>query len=64
MLLWLLRLDKDWNLKYGSAVASSDIEGGFELTQGGNNNPTPGTGDYIVKLYANRTPLVVVYEKQ
>ena len=61
---WLLRLDKDWNLKYGSAVASSDIEGGFELTQGGNNNPTPGTGDYIVKLYANRTPLVVVYEKQ
>ncbi|MGM9747275.1 MAG: SusE domain-containing protein [Candidatus Cryptobacteroides sp.] len=61
---WLLRLDKDWTLKFGSATATTDIEGGFELTQGGQNNPTPGAGDYIVKLYANRTPFVVVYEKQ
>lgn len=61
---WLLRLNKDWTLKFGSAAATTDIEGGFELTQGGDNNPDPAAGDYIVKLYANRMPFVIVYEKQ
>ncbi len=61
---WLLRLNKDWAMKFGSAVATDEIEGGFEVTQGGDNNPEPGAGNYIVKLYANRTPFVVVYEQQ
>lgn len=61
---WLLRLNKNWDHKYGSAVATNDIAGGYEITKGGENIPTPGTGDYIVRLYANRTPIVVTYEKQ
>lgn len=59
---WLLRLNKNWDHKYGSAVATNDIAGGYEITKGGENIPTPGTGDYIVRLYANRTPIVVTYE--
>lgn len=61
---WLIRLNKDWTLKYGSAVASGDVPGGFEVTQGGDNIPAPGTGDYIVRLHGNRTPLVIEYVKQ
>lgn len=61
---WLLRLNGSWEHKYGSAVATTDIAGGFEITKGGENIPAPGTGDYIVRLYANRTPIVVTYEKQ
>ena len=61
---WLLRLNKNWDHKYGSAVATNDIAGGYEITKGGENIPTPGTGNYIVRLYANRTPIVVTYEKQ
>lgn len=61
---WLLRLNGSWEHKYGSAVATTDIDGGFEITKGGENIPAPGTGDYIVRLYANRTPIVVTYEKQ
>ena len=61
---WLLRLDGSWDHKYGSAVATTDIAGGYEITKGGENIPAPGAGDYIVRLYANRTPIVVTYEKQ
>lgn len=61
---WLLRLNGSWDHKYGSAVATTDIAGGYEITKGGENIPAPGTGDYIVRLYANRTPIVVTYEKQ
>lgn len=61
---WLLRLNGSWDHKYGSAVATTDIAGGFEITKGGENIPAPGTGDYIVRLHANRTPIVVTYEKQ
>lgn len=61
---WLLRLNGSWDHKYGSAVATTDIAGGYEITKGGENIPAPGTGDYIVRLHANRTPIVVTYEKQ
>lgn len=61
---WLLRLNGSWEHKYGSAVATTDIAGGYEITKGGENIPAPGAGDYIVRLHANRTPIVVTYEKQ
>lgn len=63
---WLLRLNGSWEHKYGDAVATTDIAGGFELTKGNDakNIPAPGAGDYIVRLHANRTPIVVTYEKQ
>ncbi|MGM9735432.1 MAG: SusE domain-containing protein [Candidatus Cryptobacteroides sp.] len=61
---WLVRLNKSWDYKFGSAVATTDIEGGYEVTQGGSDIPSPEAGNYIVKLYANRTPFVIVYEKQ
>ena len=61
---WLLRLNGSWDHKYGSAVATTDIAGGYEITKGGENIPAPGAGDYIVRLHANRTPIVVTYEKQ
>ena len=63
---WLLRLNGSWDHKYGDAVATTDIAGGFELTKGkdAKNIPAPGAGDYIVRLHANRTPIVVTYEKQ
>lgn len=62
---WLLRLNGSWEHKYGDAVATTDIAGGFELTKGNDakNIPAPGAGDYIVRLHANRTPIVVTYEK-
>lgn len=61
---WLVRLDRDWQLKFGSAVATTDIAGGYELTQGGANITAPEAGNFIVKLYTDRTPFVIVYEKQ
>lgn len=61
---WLVRLNASWDYKFGGAVPSSDIDGGFEIVQGGGDIPSPAAGNYIVKLYANRTPFVVVYEKQ
>lgn len=61
---WLVRLNGSWDHKYGSAVATTDVEGGYEITKGGDNIPAPGTGNYIVRLHANRTPIVVTYEKQ
>lgn len=61
---YLVRLNGNWDHKYGSAVATTDIEGGYEITQGGANIPAPGAGDYVVCLHANRTPVIVTYEKQ
>ncbi|MBR4299408.1 MAG: SusE domain-containing protein [Bacteroidales bacterium] len=61
---WLVRLNNSWDHKYGSPVASSDIEGGFELVQGGSDIPSPAAGDYVVRLHTNRTPLVIEYVKQ
>ena len=64
---FLVRMKDDWGMKFGDAVkASSEVEGGFELTQSGDAaNIKPGLdGTYVIKLYGNRTPLVIVYEQQ
>lgn len=61
---WLVRLNANWDYKYGSAVPSSEVEGGFEVTQGGSNIPSPEAGDYVVRLHTNRTPFVIEYVKQ
>lgn len=61
---WLVRLNGNWDYKYGSAVASSDIEGGYEITKGGNNITGAPTGNYIVKLHTNRDPFVIEYVQQ
>lgn len=66
---FLVRLDGNWNdeNKYGTATSpSSDISGGFELENGtaANDIHAPGAGSYIVRLYANRTPLVITYVAQ
>lgn len=64
---FLVRLSEDWSYKYGGGTQKSDaIEGGVELENDGNaaNIKSPGAGTYIMKLYANRTPVVLVMEKQ
>lgn len=61
---FLVRLNGDWGLKYGSASPSSDIAGGYEITLGGENIAGPTDGTYIVKLHGNVTPFVIEYEKQ
>lgn len=64
---FLVRMKDDWGMKFGDAVkASSEVEGGFELTQSGDAaNIKPGLeGSYVIKLYGNHTPLVLVYEQQ
>lgn len=61
---WLVRLNGSWDWKYGSNVASSDIEGGFEITKGGSDITGTPTGNYIVKLHTNRDPFVIEYVQQ
>lgn len=60
---WKFRLNHA--LWYGDAGASDEIAGGVCTTQEASANiPAPGTGDYIVKVHANRTPFVIEYVKQ
>ena len=42
------------------------MDGGYELENGATaaNIKSPGAGDYVVRLHANRTPLVITYVKQ
>ncbi len=62
---FLIRFDHGWGKKLGTATkASDDVENGFELEDGGADMNVPGDGTYIMKLYANRTPFVLVMEKQ
>ena len=66
---FLVRLNANWDgeNKYGTATSpSSSVEGGFELENGATaaNIKSPGAGNYIVRLYANRTPLVITYIAQ
>lgn len=66
---FLVRLNANWDgeNKYGTATSpSGDIPGGFELVNGSTvaNIKAPGAGNYIVRLHANRTPLVIVYVAQ
>lgn len=48
----------------GATEASEFIDGGFNLTEGGSNITVAEAGDYIIRLHANRTPMVVKIEKQ
>lgn len=61
---WLVRLNASWDYKFGGAVASSEIEGGYEITQGGSDITETPTGKYIVKLHTNRDPFVIEYVQQ
>lgn len=63
---WAIRLNKDWARKYSAPASESKyIEGGLVLTEnGGDNIPAPGTGSYVVKLHANRTPFEIEYVQQ
>ena len=62
---FLIRFNHGWDKKLGTATkASDDVENGFELEDGGADMNVPGDGTYIMKLYANRTPFVLVMEKQ
>ena len=62
---FLIRFSHGWDLKLGTATKSSDyIPGGFELVEGGADMNVPGDGTYVMKLYANRTPMVLVMDKQ
>ena len=62
---FLIRYNHAWDKKLGTATtASDDVEGGFELEEGGSDMNVPGNGTYIMKLYGNRTPFVLVMEKQ
>ncbi|MBR1576263.1 MAG: SusE domain-containing protein [Bacteroidales bacterium] len=62
---FLIRYNHAWDTKLGTATkASDDVEGGFELEEGGADMNVPGDGTYLMKLYGNRTPFVLVMEKQ
>ena len=62
---FLIRFNKSWDRKFGvNGKNSDDIEGGIQLVSGGGDINVPETGTYIMKLYANRTPYVLVMEKQ
>lgn len=63
---FLIRLNKNFGLKYGSSAKNSTvIAGGIELVEsGGNNIAVPSAGTYVVKFHANRTPCVVEMVKQ
>ena len=61
-----IRGDHSWSsLDLGGATEASDVvDGGFNLVEGGSNITVSEAGSYIVRLYANRTPMVVKIEKQ
>lgn len=65
---FLVHLNEEWGeFKYGGGTAiSSAVKGGFELENGAQaaNIASPGSGQYLVKLYTNRTPFVITYEAQ
>lgn len=62
---FLMRLNKSWDTKYGdSTIPSSDIDKGVLLKKGGSDIKVPSAGKYIMKLYGNRTPFVLVMDKQ
>ena len=62
---FLIRLSESWDHKYGDGVKASDsVPGGFEVNKGGADINVPSTGTYVMRLYADRTPFVLVMEKQ
>ena len=62
---FLIRFNHAWDKKLGTATkASDDVENGYELVEGGDNMKVPEAGTYIMKIHGNRTPMVIVMEKQ
>ncbi len=66
---FLIRLNASWDgkYKYGDGIKASDsVAGGVELTNSGSasNINVPSTGTYVMRLYADRTPFVLVMDKQ
>ncbi|MDD2290261.1 MAG: SusE domain-containing protein [Bacteroidales bacterium] len=62
---FLIRLNESWDDKYGTNnEASTDVEGGVKLVKWGADLNVPSTGTYIMKLHGNRTPFVLLMEKQ
>ncbi len=62
---FLVRLNKSWDYKYGTVnEPSGSVENGIKLVKGGADINVPESGSYIMRLYGNMTPLVLVMEKQ
>lgn len=64
---FLIRLGTSWDYKFGGGTdKSADIEGGVELEQSGSasNIKIPEAGTYVMTIYANRTPIVLVMTKK
>lgn len=62
---FLVRLSESWDHKYGDGFKASDsVPGGFEINKGGADIRVPSTGTYVMRLYADRTPFVLVMDKQ
>lgn len=62
---FLVRLNKSWDHKYGTGSGNSDdVEGGVLLEKGAGDLNVPEAGTYVMKLHGNRTPYVLVMEKQ
>lgn len=59
-----VRIDGKWDTSWGSSgKSSSTVPGGYELDTA-DNVTVPATGNYIVKLHANRTPMVLEFVQQ
>lgn len=69
-LAFLIRLNtandpNNWAFKFGTnGETSAEVPGGIKLVQGGGDITVPSAGTYIIKLHGNRTPYVLVMEKQ
>ncbi|MEG2771022.1 MAG: SusE domain-containing protein [Alistipes sp.] len=62
---FLVRLNKSWDFKLGDSGERDQELGGVNLVSyGGENILVPAAGSYIMKLYADRAPYVLVMEKQ
>jgi hypothetical protein len=62
---FLIRLNGSWDDKYGTNnETSQSVTGGVNLVKGGADLFVPSNGTYIMKLHGNRTPYVLVMEKQ
>lgn len=64
---FLVRLGTSWDYKFGGGTEkSADIKGGVELEQSGSasNIKIPEAGTYVMTIYANRTPIVLVMTKK
>lgn len=57
------RLNKDWATSWGqTGKMSAAIAGGYELTTDNGGNIPVSAGTHTIRIYANRTPYVLVIE--